>query len=420
MAERLLFGSIMNIYFWVILIALIVIHLIDTISQFLNLKSITSDLPEEFIGVYDPSEYKRSKEYTQIQIKFEIIDSSFDLVLLLVFWLVKGFNWLDIWIRSFGYHQIVNGLIYFGMLLIIKMIFSIPFDIYSTFVIEEKFGFNKTTIKTFVIDRIKSIFLIILLGGIVITGLLAFFLWAGPFAWLYGWCAVTIFAIILQFVAPIWIMPLFNKFIPLDDGELKTAILNYTNSVQFPLQGLFVIDGSKRSSKSNAFFTGFGKNKRIALFDTLIEKHTVKELVTILAHEIGHYKKKHILKSMIISIAEMGIFFFLFSFFINEPKIYSAFFIENMSIYTGLLLFVILYSPISFILSLFTQFYSRQNEDKADNFAIETTHDAESLITSLKKLAVTNLANLTPHPFYVFLHYSHPPLIQRIANMRKF
>jgi STE24 endopeptidase len=392
---------------------------LEAVSQLLNLKALVPELPKEFEGVYDPGEYGRSQKYTRAHTVFDLIESFFDLTVLIVFWFLGGFNWLDIRVRSGNYHPIVNGLIYFGLLMLFKYIYSLLFSIYSTFVIEERFGFNKTTVRTFIEDNLKMILLTALLGGLILAGLLAFFESAGSLAWLYGWAGVTVFIIGLQFIVPTWIMPLFNKFTPLEDGVLKSAIMDYAHSVKFPLQGIFKMDGSKRSTKSNAFFTGFGKNKRIVLFDTLIEKHSTKELVSVLAHEIGHYKKKHIIKSMMISIMQMGVFFYLLSFFISRKDIFDAFFMSNMSIYAGLLFFGMLYSPISFVLSVLTQIFSRANEYEADRFAVETTNDPESLIHSLKKLAVSNLSNLTPHPFYVFLHFSHPPLLDRIASIRQ-
>ncbi|MEW6087905.1 MAG: M48 family metallopeptidase [bacterium] len=409
----------MNAYFYIILIALAGIYFLETISQLLNLNALSPELPIEFEGVYDSREYKRSQEYTRTHTKFDMIESFFDLITLLVFWFLGGFNRLDMWLRGGNYHPIINGLFYFGILMFIKFVCSLPFNIYSTFVIEEKFGFNKTTARTFIEDNVKMIVLSALIGGLILAGVLAFFELAGSLAWLYGWAAADVFIIVLQFVVPTWIMPLFNKFTPLKEGELKSAILDYAGSVKFPLKGIFTMDGSKRSAKSNAFFTGFGKNKRIVLFDTLIEKHPNKELVSILAHEIGHYKKKHIIKGMIINILQVGLFFYLLSFFISREGIFNAFFMENMSIYAGLLFFGMLYTPMSFILSVLTQVFSRSNEYEADRFAVETTNSPESFVDALKKLAVTNLANLTPHPFYVFLHFSHPPLLKRIAHIKQ-
>jgi STE24 endopeptidase len=227
---------------------------------------------------------------------------------------------------------------------------------------------------------------------------------------------VTLF---LQFIAPTWIMPLFNKFTPLEEGELRESIFSYARSVNFSLENLFVMDGSKRSTKSNAFFTGFGKHKRIALFDTLIEKHSVAELVSILAHEIGHYKKKHILQSMAISILHSGLMFFLLSIFISHKGLFDAFYMEQMSIYAGLIFFGMLYSPLELLLSIFLQIFSRKNEYEADRFAVETTDTPETMVNALKTLSVHNLSNLTPHPFYVFLNYSHPPVLERIQALRQ-
>jgi STE24 endopeptidase len=285
-------------------------------------------------------------------------------------------------------------------------------------VIEERFGFNKTTVITFIMDLVKSLFIGVLIGGPLLAGLLYFFNAAGAMAWIYAWAATTLFTLIIQFIAPTWIMPLFNKFTPLDDGELKELIISYADKVKFPLKGIFVMDGSKRSKKSNAFFTGFGKNKRIVLFDTLIEKHTPHELVSVLAHEVGHYKKKHILKSIIISILHMGLMFFLLSVFLGHEGLFKAFYMDNMSVYAGLIFFGMLYTPIEMILSLIMQIFSRKNEYEADRFAAETTGGSENMISALKKLSRDNLSNLTPHPFYVFLNYSHPPVLKRIEAIK--
>jgi STE24 endopeptidase len=254
----------------------------------------------------------------------------------------------------------------------------------------------------------------IILGGPLLAGILAFFEYAGEAAWLYCWLVIIIYMIVIQFIAPAWIMPLFNKFTPLAEGELKTAIFSYARSIQFPLKNVFVMDGSKRSSKSNAFFTGFGKNKRIVLFDTLIAQHTVPELVAVLAHEMGHYRKKHIVQGMLISILQTGIMLYLLSFFISYQGLFDAFYMHQASVYAGLIFFGMLYSPIDFFISLAIQELSRKNEFQADKFSVETTHNPDAMIDALKKLSVHNLSNLLPHPFYVFLNYSHPPVLKRI------
>jgi STE24 endopeptidase len=408
----------MNIIAIIILAAIVVEFTLEIISNRLNMKSLSKELPDEFAGVYDEETYAKSQEYTRVRTKFGFITGTFDLLLLLGFWFSGGFNWLDQWARSFDYGVIATGLIFIGALVIAKTIISLPFSLYSTFVIEERFGFNKTDAKTFVADRLKGLALSVLIGGPLLAGIIAFFEYGGAWAWLYAWLAVTAFSLIMQYVAPTWIMPLFNKFEPLEDGELRQAIESYAEKVDFPLQGIYVMDGSKRSSKSNAFFTGFGKNKRIALYDTLIENHTTEELVAVLAHEIGHYKKKHIVKNMTISIVHTGFMFVLLSIFLQVPALFDAFFMEGMSVYAGLLFFGLLFSPVETILGIFMQQMSRKHEYEADHFAASTIEKPEEMANVLKKLSKDNLSNLTPHPFYVFLNYSHPPALSRIEAIR--
>jgi STE24 endopeptidase len=290
--------------------------------------------------------------------------------------------------------------------------------LYDTFVIEARFGFNKTTLATFLTDLLKSLGLAVGLGGPLLAGVMAFFAYAGPYAWVYCWLAMTVFTLGLQWLAPTWIMPLFNTFTPLEPGTLKDAILAYAGTVNFAVEDVFVIDGSRRSSKSNAFFTGFGKHKRIALFDTLIAGHTVSELVAVLAHEIGHYKMKHILRSMVLSILHLGVMFFLLSVFLHHEGLFQAFFVQQPSVYAGLVFFGMLYTPIELVLSIGMQIVSRHHEYEADRFAVDTFEEPAALAQALKKLSVHNLANLTPHPFYAFLHYSHPPMLQRLRAIQ--
>ncbi|MEX2601589.1 MAG: M48 family metallopeptidase [Balneolaceae bacterium] len=408
----------MNIFALIILAALLLDFALNLAADIANLKSLNSRLPDEFEDVYDPQTYARSQEYTRTHTLFGIISGSFSLALLLIFWFAGGFNWLDQLIRGWEYGVIGTGLLYIGALIAAKTLLSLPFQIYSTFVIEERFGFNKTTPGTFVSDLLKSLLLSIVLGGPLLAGILAFFEFGGPWAWVWAWIAVTLFSLFLQFIAPTWIMPLFNKFEPLEDSELRQAIRNYAAHVRFPLQGVYVMDGSKRSSKSNAFFTGFGNNKRIALFDTLIEKHTVDELVAVLAHEVGHYKKKHIPKNMVVGIVQTGVMFALLSLFLQVPGLFDAFYMEQMSVYTGLVFFGLLYAPADMLLSLSMQKLSRNYEFEADAFAAATIKEPEAMVQVLKKLSRDNLSNLTPHPFYVWLHYSHPPVLQRIRAIR--
>ncbi len=409
----------MNIYGIIILSTILIEFFLNLIADLLNLNHLSGDLPNEFKTVYDAEVYQKSQNYTRVNTRFGFITSSFSLATILLFWFLGGFNTLDNIVRNYGLHPIWTGLIYIGLLMLFRFLISLPFSIYATFVIEERFGFNKTTPATFVKDIVKGLFLSILIGGPLLAGVLAFFQYAGSLAWLYCWIVTTGVTLFLQYIAPTWIMPLFNKFTPLEDGDLKESILSYTQSVKYPLSGIFVMDGSKRSTKSNAFFTGFGKNKRIALFDTLIEKQTISEMVAILAHEIGHYKKKHILRGMIISILHTGIMFYLLSLFISHKELFEAFYMDQTSIYAGMLFFGLLYSPIELILSILMNIFSRRNERQADTFAAETTQNPNAMIDALKKLSRDNLSNLRPHPFFIFLNYSHPPVLERIQHLRQ-
>ena len=259
----------------------------------------------------------------------------------------------------------------------------------------------------------------VVLGGLLLAIVLLFFEWAGPLAWLWCWLAATAFMLIIQFVAPTWIMPIFNKFTALEDGELHDAIVGYTRSANFPLQGLFVVDGSRRSSKANAFFTGFGSNKRIGLYDTLVDDYSVPEVVAVVAHEVGHYKKQHIVKSMVLSVVHLGVMFWVLSLFLQQEALFEAFFVTEPSVYTGLLFFGLLFTPVELVLSVLLNVFSRKNEFEADAFSAMTTGDGASLVRALKKLSADNLSNLTPHPFDVFLQYSHPPGLERIRALHK-
>lgn len=408
----------MNIYAIIILATLLVDFILSIVSDLLNLRNLSGELPEEFREVFDTEKYRKSQAYTRVNTRFGFLTSTFNLAVILLFWFGGGFNWLDQSVRAWNWPFIWTGLVYVGFILAARFIINLPFSIYGTFVIEERFGFNKTTMKTFILDLVKGLALSVILGVPVFAAVLAFFKYAGAPAWIYCWIIVTAFTLIVQYIAPTWIMPLFNKFTPLEDGELRETILAYADKVKYPLAGLFVMDGSKRSSKSNAFFTGFGKNKRIALFDTLIEKHSVPELLTILAHEIGHYKKKHVLTGLVISILHTGLVFYLLSLFLTQRALFDAFYMDNMSIYAGFLFFGMLLSPVEMLLSILMSIVSRRHEYQADRFAVETTQLREAFIDALKTLSVHNLSNLRPHPFYVFLNYSHPPVLKRIQAIR--
>lgn len=407
----------MNLYAVIILIFILTEFILELVSNILNLRALKLDPPAQLKDIYSPEAYRKSQKYTMDHTRFGFIVSIFTLALLLAFWFCGGFNRLDLLVRGWGFSSILNGIIYTGILMLAYGIIMLPFTIYSTFVIEQHYGFNRTTPRVFIMDIAKGLLLAILLGLPLLAGILALFEYGGPYAWLYCWAAVTAYLLVIEFIAPNWIMPLFNKFTPLDDGELRSSIMDYAATVKFPIQNIFVMDGSKRSSKSNAFFTGFGGNKRIALFDTLIAQHTVAELVAVLAHEIGHYKKNHIILSLLISILHFGLLFFLLSLFLNSTGLYTAFYMDQPSIYTSIIFFSLLYTPVEVVLSIFMNILSRKFEYAADRFAATTVENPASIIDSLKKLSADNLSNLTPHPFYVFLNYSHPPLLQRIQNI---
>jgi len=404
----------MNPYAVFVLATLLISFVVELVAEWLNLKALSPAIPAGYEGLYDAQQYAKSQEYTRVRTKFGLIHSAFSLAVLLIFWFAGGFNWLDHLVRNFGLGPVLTGLLYIGILVLASDLLSLPFSIYSTFVIEERFGFNRTTPRTFVTDWLKGLGLKAILGGAILALILSFFEAAGPAAWIYCWIASSLILIVLQFVAPIWIMPLFNKFTPLPDGELRKALNDYASKVHFTFKDLFVMDGSKRSTKANAFFTGFGKNKRIALFDTLVQEQTVPEVVGVLAHEVGHYKLHHIITGMIISLLQLGIMFFLFSLFLGNRLLFDAFGMEQISVYGALIFFGLLYEPVSFLLSIAMNAHSRHNEFAADRYSVQTAGDSHSLISALRKLSIKNLSNLTPHPFYVFLHYSHPPLMERV------
>lgn len=409
----------MNAYLVFILALLVFSRILSFIVERLNIKNLSTDIPEEFRGIYDEEKYARSQKYLRDNTRFSELQSNIMLLLLIAFILLGGFRWINGMAQSASEHMIVQGLVFGGLLVLLGQIVSIPFSVYSTFVIEERYGFNKTTPKTFVLDLVKGLLLTALLGAPVF----ALILWifdAVPHAWFWAWAALALIQLFILFIAPVVILPLFNKFTPLEDGELRSSIDAFAKEQKYRVSGIFKIDGSRRSTKANAYFTGFGKTKRIALFDTLIENHSVKELVAVLAHEIGHCKLGHIKKSIVISLASSLLMFFILSLFISRPGLYEAFQIDGTPLYAGILFFGFLYTPISMILSIAGNVLSRKHEYEADAFAAETTGQPGEMIRALKKLSVDSLSNLTPHPLKVFLEYSHPPVLQRIRALQRF
>jgi STE24 endopeptidase len=407
----------MNWIAWIILFFLIADFCIHRLADRLNLDAVTDQIPLSFQGVFDPQKYKQAQAYLRVNTRFGQTTAAVDLLVLLVFWFGGGFAFVDGWTRSLGWGPLATGLAYIGVLSGLKAIVDLPFSLYATFVIEQRFGFNTTTWVTWIKDRLKGLLLIMVLGIPLLSGVLAFFHYTGPAAWIWCWALVTVFMVVVQFIAPTWIMPLFNRFDPLDEGECKAAIMAYARSIGFSLDNIFVMDGSKRSSKSNAFFTGFGRHRRIVLFDTLIARHTTDELVAVLAHEMGHYQMRHILKMMVAGILQTGMLLYFMSLVMGTPALFEAFYVQQPSIHAGLVFFGLLYAPVDFFWGLVVQHISRRHEFAADRFAATTTGRTGPMVQALKKLSVHNLSNLSPHPLYVFLNYSHPPVLQRIAAL---
>lgn len=402
----------------VALFAILSEFVVGTTVSVLNLRALGEVPPRELADVYDAERYREAQRYARVRARFGLLTGSFDLALLLGFWWLSGFELLDGWVRSLGLSSIWSGLLFIFALGIGHSVLFLPFRIYDTFVLEQRFGFNRTTPRTFVTDMLKGLALTAALGAPALALALWLFERAGNLAFLYAWAAAALLILVLQFIAPAWLMPLFMRFTPLPDGELRERIMGYARSVAFPLENLFVVDGSRRSTKANAFFTGFGRHRRIGLFDTLIERCTPDELISIVAHEVGHYKKRHVTNGMVLSIAQLGLMLFIFGQLMQYPPLYGAFLLSQPSVYAGLTFCALLYAPVSLVLQLILLARSRSNEYEADRFAVETTGLGEALVSGLKRLAGDSLSNLSPHPSYVFVNHSHPPLRERVLAIR--
>jgi STE24 endopeptidase len=402
-----------------IIIGIIVFNFVfDTLLDSLNARHFNDPVPPELSDVYDTTEYKRSQQYKKEKFRFGILTSSITLLATLLFFFFDGFAFVDGLARSISDNSIGIALIFFGIIMLAGDLLSTPFSYINTFVIEEKFGFNKTTHTTFILDKLKGILMMIVLGG----GLLALILWfyetTGNLFWLYATALVAVFTVFMNLFYSRLIVPIFNKQTPLEDNELRKKIENYAKSVGFKLDKIFVIDGSKRSTKANAYFSGFGREKRVTLYDTLINDLEEEEVVAVLAHEVGHYKKNHIIINLVASVITTGFTLWLLSLFVGNEMLSEALNVSQPSFHIGLIAFGVLYTPISEITGLLMNFISRAFEYQADNYA-KNTYEASPLISGLKKLSKNSLSNLTPHPAYVFVHYSHPTLLQRIKNLRQ-
>jgi STE24 endopeptidase len=391
---------------------------LERILAYLNAKH-QKKLPSELADIYDQEKYSKSLDYFQANHAFENISASFSFILMLAVILSGAFGMLDHFLRPRVNDPILLALCFFGILFLISDIINLPFSLYKIFVIEEKFGFNKMTIKTFISDKAKSYILTAVVGGIILYILLYLILNIGENFWLWFWLVISAFLLVINMFYTSLIVPIFNKLKPLPDGDLRNKIEEYSKKINFPLDNIFVIDGSKRSSKANAYFSGIGSKKKIVLFDTLINNHTQEELVAVLAHEVGHFKKKHILTGFVLSIAQTGFMLFLLSLFVYNPSLSNALGAGENAIHINLIAFGILYTPISHLTGIFMNIISRKNEYEADKYAA-TTYNGAALQNALKKLSADSLSNLTPHPAYVFMHYSHPPLLQRLKALSKY
>lgn len=393
---------------------------LSRILDYLNLKNMKEVVPDALKDLYDEEEYKRSQQYQREKSRVGLWQSLIGFLVIMAMLILGGFAWLDTWIAGFVSKSLWHSLLFFAALGLGSAVLSLPFGVYNTFVTEERYGFNRTTAKTFILDLLKSALLAVILGG----GILALVIWifdvSGQWFWLLAWGVLTLFSLVMSLLYSDIIVPLFNKQEPLPDGELREAIMGYAAQVDFSLKDIYVMDGSKRSSKANAYFTGFGPRRRIVLFDTLIEEHTTEELVAVLAHEAGHYKRKHVMKGMILSILQSGLMLFILSLFISpdteSARMMAASIGTLPSFHIGIIVFGILYSPLSTLTGLAMNAFARKNEYEADHFAA-TTYAAAPLADALKRLSVKHLSNLTPHPLYVAFNYSHPTLLQRLEAL---
>jgi len=404
--------------FYIIIAILVINFIIDQILDALNAKHFNDVLPPEIDDVYNDAEYKKSQAYKKEKYRFGLLTAFISIIGTLLFFFLDGFAYVDEVARSISDNEIVVALLFFGIILFASDIIMTPFGYYNTFVIEEKFGFNKTTKATFFLDKVKGWFMIGIIGGALLSVIIWFYQTTGSYFWLWAWAIITVFALFMNLFYARLIVPLFNKQTPLQEGSLRSKIESYANTVGFTLDKIFVIDGSKRSTKANAYFSGFGKEKRITLYDTLINDLEDDEIVAVLAHEVGHYKKNHIIINLFASIVTTGFTLWLLSLFIASPLLSEALNVSQPSFHIGLIAFGVLYTPFSEVTGLLMNYLSRKFEYQADNYA-KNTFSAPPLISALKKLSKNSLSNLTPHPAYVFMHYSHPTLLERFKSLKK-
>ena len=402
-----------------VIIAIITFEfLLERILDTLNSKNWSHELPETLKGIYDEEKYKKSQDYDAAKSKLSFWSGTFNFVVMIAMLLFGGFAWVDTLISGYTIHPVWSTLAFFAVLAMASDIMGIPFELYGIFSIEEKFGFNKMTMKTFVTDKIKGWLLGAVIGGLLLSAFVWFHHSFPNRYWLYAWMVFTGFSLLMMMFYANLIAPIFNKLTPLEAGDMRASIETYAQKVNFPLKNVMVMDGSKRSTKANAYFSGLGSSKNIVLYDTLIDKQSAEEVVAVLAHEVGHFKKKHTIQGLFMSSLIMLLTLYIMHLVVDNPLLSAALGAQTAKFHLGLIAFFILYSPLSTITGLLMNIFSRRNEFEADAYAVQTA-SAGALISSLKKLSVDSLSNLRPHPAYVFFHYSHPPLLKRLDAMER-
>ena len=404
--------------FFIIVVFLCLDFVLERVLESLNSKHMSPVLPDSLKGIYEEKEYSRFQSYKRENGRLDSWSSGVGFVVMIVFLVAGGFGWYNSWVVSLTDSVVWQTILFVVGLSVVSSVLDIPFDYYATFRIEEKYGFNKTTRRVYWLDTVKELVLSLVLGGVLLALVVWFYTWAGTYFWLYAWGAVTLFSVFMAMFYSQLIVPLFNKQTPLQEGSLRDKIQAFAGKVGFKLDNIYVIDGSKRSTKANAYFTGLGPKKRVVLYDTLIDELTEEEIVAVLAHEVGHYKKRHTLRSMVVSVIQMGVLFWLFSLCVNNVALSEALGGDRAYFQMGLIAFAILYSPVNLILGVGMNVWSRSNEYEADAFAARY-YEGDYLVSGLKKISVKSLSNLTPHPLYEYVYYSHPSLLKRIDAIKR-
>ena len=407
-----------EIIFFIIVVFLCLDFVLERVLESLNSKHMSPVLPDSLKGIYEEKEYSRFQSYKRENGRLDSWSSGVGFVVMIVFLVAGGFGWYNSWVVSLTDSVVWQTILFVVGLSVVSSVLDIPFDYYATFRIEEKYGFNKTTRRVYWLDTVKELFLSLVLGGGLLALVVWFYTWAGTYFWLYAWGAVTLFSVFMAMFYSQLIVPLFNKQTPLQEGSLRDKIQAFAGKVGFKLDNIYVIDGSKRSTKANAYFTGLGPKKRVVLYDTLIDELTEEEIVAVLAHEVGHYKKRHTLRSMVVSVIQMGVLFWLFSLCVNNVALSEALGGDRAYFQMGLIAFAILYSPVNLILGVGMNVWSRNNEYEADAFAARY-YEGDYLVSGLKKISVKSLSNLPPHPLYEYIYYSHPSLLKRIDAVKR-